>query len=310
MAWTLVDRSRDKWITLAGLSEFAVGTSASIIATTTTSFSISTPPNTHINRKNGRSKFFPYQLTFWSQSLVLLDHRRHTIAAPSSRPSIASNHSENARANFAEPPQKKQRSAALKIDWAQVTTSLGLRGQTAASLQAFKKRNDDVRRKVQQLSQQSTQVDFAHYRSVLKNQAIVDEIEKRFAAFKPATYDVSRQLKAIDAFEVEAVKNAEATKNQVDMTLKDLQKTLENIETARPFEDLTVVCGGISGLIITRVSVLILMWHFYYRMRLPLPSPRLTRRPPSWSPRAAGRCLDTRQVFSSFFHPVLNWFFD
>ena len=106
MAWTLVDRSRDKWITLAGLSEFAVGTSASIIATTTTSFSISTPPNTHINRKNGRSKFFPYQLTFWSQSLVLLDHRRHTIAAPSSRPSIASNHSENARANFAEPPQK------------------------------------------------------------------------------------------------------------------------------------------------------------------------------------------------------------
>ncbi|KAI7929929.1 hypothetical protein M0657_001614 [Pyricularia oryzae] len=183
MAWTLVDRSRDKWITLAGLSEFAVGTSASIIATTTTSFSISTPPNTHINRKNGRT---------------------------------------------------------LKIDWAQVTTSLGLRGQTAASLQAFKKRNDDVRRKVQQLSQQSTQVDFAHYRSVLKNQAIVDEIEKRFAAFKPATYDVSRQLKAIDAFEVEAVKNAEATKNQVDMTLKDLQKTLENIETARPFEDLTV----------------------------------------------------------------------
>ncbi|KAH8838185.1 ATP synthase d subunit [Pyricularia oryzae] len=132
------------------------------------------------------------------------------------------------------------RSAALKIDWAQVTTSLGLRGQTAASLQAFKKRNDDVRRKVQQLSQQPTQVDFAHYRSVLKNQAIVDEIEKRFAAFKPATYDVSRQLKAIDAFEVEAVKNAEATKNQVDMTLKDLQKTLENIETARPFEDLTV----------------------------------------------------------------------
>ena len=121
-----------------------------------------------------------------------------------------------------------------------MTTSLGLRGQTVASLQAFKKRNDDARRKVQQLSEQPTTVNFAKYRSVLKNQAIVDEIEKRFVAFKPATYDVSRQLKAIEAFEVEAVRNAEATREKVDLELKDLEKTLTNIETARPFEDLTV----------------------------------------------------------------------
>ncbi|KAF9871929.1 hypothetical protein CkaCkLH20_10561 [Colletotrichum karsti] len=132
------------------------------------------------------------------------------------------------------------RSAALKLDWAKVTTSLGLRGQTVASLQAFKKRNEDARRKVQTLSELPTTVDFAHYRSVLKNQAVVDEIEKRFSAFKPATYDVSRQIKAIEAFEVEAIKNAEATKDKVDLELKDLQKTLTNIETARPFEDLTV----------------------------------------------------------------------
>lgn len=117
---------------------------------------------------------------------------------------------------------------------------MGLRGQTVASLQAFKKRNDEVRRKVQALSEQSTSVDFAHYRSILKNTAVVDEIEKRFNAFKPATYDVSRQLKAIDAFEVEAVRNAEATKETVELELKDLEKTLKNIETARPFEDLTV----------------------------------------------------------------------
>jgi hypothetical protein len=135
---------------------------------------------------------------------------------------------------------RKQRSAALKVDWAKITTSLGLRGQTVASLQAFKKRNDDVRRKVQMLSELPTTVDFAHYRSVLKNQAIVDEIEKRFNAFQPATYDLNRQLKAIEAFEVEAIKNAEATKEKVDLELKDLEKTLKNIETARPFEDLTV----------------------------------------------------------------------
>jgi septation ring formation regulator EzrA len=135
----------------------------------------------------------------------------------------------------------KQRSAALKVDWAKVTTSLGLRGQTVASLQAFKKRNDDARRKLQLLSEQPTTVDFSAYKSTLKNQAVVDEIERRFKEFKPATYDVSRQLKAIEAFEVEAVKNAEATKEKVDMQLTDLEKTLKNIEEARPFEDLTVV---------------------------------------------------------------------
>ncbi|KAI5924447.1 hypothetical protein F4810DRAFT_121407 [Camillea tinctor] len=132
------------------------------------------------------------------------------------------------------------KSAALKLDWVKVTSSLGLRGQTVASLQAFKQRNENARRKVQALSEQPTTVDFAHYRSILKNRAVVDEIEKRFAAFKPATYDVARQLKAIEAFEVEAVKNAQATKEKVDLELKDLQATLTNIETARPFDQLTV----------------------------------------------------------------------
>ncbi|KAJ5768982.1 ATP synthase subunit d [Penicillium odoratum] len=132
------------------------------------------------------------------------------------------------------------RSAALKVDWTKVTTSLGLRGQTAASLQSFKKRNDDARRKVQLLSEQPQTVDFSHYRKVLKNQAIVDEIENHFKTFKPASYDVSRQLKAIDAFEAQAIQNAEQTKGKVEAELVNLQKTLQNIETARPFEDLTV----------------------------------------------------------------------
>lgn len=140
----------------------------------------------------------------------------------------------------ANPPS--QRSAALKLDWAKVTTSLGLRGQTAASLQAFKKRSDDARRKVQVLSDMPQTVDFAAYRKQLKNQAVVDEIENHFKTFKPATYDVSRQIKAIEAFEAQAVKNAEETRGAVEMELQALDKTLENIETARPFEDLTVVC--------------------------------------------------------------------
>jgi len=132
------------------------------------------------------------------------------------------------------------RSAALKLDWQAITNNLGLRGQTVASLQAFKKRSEDARRRVQMLSEQPSKVDFSYYRSILKNQAIVDEIENHFKTFKPATYDVGRQIKAIEAFEQQAIKNAEETKGRVDMELKDLDKTLKNIEEARPFEDLTV----------------------------------------------------------------------
>jgi len=132
------------------------------------------------------------------------------------------------------------RSAALKLDWQAITTNLGLRGQTVASLQAFKKRNEDARRKVQALSEQPQTVDFKQYRSLLKNQAVVDEIENHFKTFKPATYDVQRQIKAIETFETQAIKNAEETKGRVDMELKDLEKTLKNIEEARPFDELTV----------------------------------------------------------------------
>lgn len=91
------------------------------------------------------------------------------------------------------------------------------------------------------LSEQPQEIDFSQYRSLLKNQAIVDEIERDFKAFKPATYDVGRQIRAIEAFEAQAIKNAKETKGKVDAELTDLEVTLKNIEEARPFEDLTVV---------------------------------------------------------------------
>lgn len=192
-----------------------------------------------------------------------------------------------------------------------MTSSLGLRGQTVASLQAFKQRNENARRKVQALSELPTQVDFAQYRSVLKNTAVIDEIEKRFSAFQPAKYDVSRQLKAIEAFEVEAVKNAEATKEKVDLELKDLEATLTNIETARPFEELTVVCYNnavMEGLVVIATgrstreeeerSIHANMRVFAYRTRSPRQNPPSTRRRPSWCPRAAGPFRDTRYELS------------
>lgn len=162
---------------------------------------------------------------------------------------------------------------------------------------------------MQALSELPTTVDFAHYRSVLKNQAVVDEIEKRFGAFQPTKYDVSRQLKAIEAFEVEAVKNAEATKEKVDLELKDLEATLKNIETARPFEELTVVCyAAAAATAATRNAEAVGrgarkkrkreidadLHACVYRTKLPRRNPQSTRRRRSWCPRAAGPFRDTR----------------
>ena len=129
----------------------------------------------------------------------------------------------------------------MKIDWAKVGTQLGLKGQTATALQQFKARNDNARRKLAQLQEQASTVDFANYRQQLSNSKVVDEVERHFKEFKPVTYDVGRQIKAIEAFENQAVKNAQETKGLVDKELEDLEKTLGNIEQARPFEDMTVV---------------------------------------------------------------------
>jgi len=96
---------------------------------------------------------------------------------------------------------------------------------------------------VQVLSEQPQTVDFAYYRDILSNRAVIDEVENAVKGFKVQSYDVSRQLKAIDAFEAQAVKNAEETAGLVATELQDLEKTLKNIESARPFDELTVVCS-------------------------------------------------------------------
>ncbi|AET38878.1 F1F0 ATP synthase subunit d Ecym_3391 [Eremothecium cymbalariae DBVPG len=132
------------------------------------------------------------------------------------------------------------KSAANKLDWAKVISSLKLGGKTATQLTQFKKRNDEARRQLFELESQPKTVDFSHYRSVLKNSEIVDKIETYFSSYKPVSVDVSKQLSRIEAFEARALKNAEETELVVAQELKDLQETLKNIESARPFDELTV----------------------------------------------------------------------
>ncbi|KAG0239187.1 ATP synthase d subunit [Actinomortierella wolfii] len=131
------------------------------------------------------------------------------------------------------------KSAANAIDWSRLA-NIGLKKETVAALTAFRKRNEEARRILADLKEQKTTVDFAHYRQVLKNQAVVDEVEKAFKSFKPTTYDVSAQIKSIEAVEAKALDRAKQTATKVESELADLEATLKNIETSRPIEDLTV----------------------------------------------------------------------
>ena len=110
-------------------------------------------------------------------------------------------------------------------------------------------------------STQPTTVNFAHYRSALKNNAIVDQAEKLLKDFKPVTYDVNSHIKVIETFEAKAVfaclslvfavgvtdapflfkvAKAKEAEEKIDSELKTLQQTLADIEEARPFDQLTV----------------------------------------------------------------------
>ena len=118
--------------------------------------------------------------------------------------------------------------------------ALSLTPQTTAALTSFRKRNVDAHTKRNALNAARKDVDFAYYRSVLKNQAIIDEIEKAAKAFKPVTYDVSTMLKSIETFEKEAIRNAEDTEKKISEQLVDLEATIKNIDQARAPDDLSV----------------------------------------------------------------------
>ncbi|KAI8854178.1 hypothetical protein BC829DRAFT_424533 [Chytridium lagenaria] len=124
------------------------------------------------------------------------------------------------------------RSAVTKIDWAALGSKL--KPETVAAVNAFRRRHADLVKTVSELKEQNTTINFEQYRSVLKNQKVVNDAEKAFAAFKPATYDLSEQLRIIQQQE------AKATQKKVNVELLELNELLTNIETARPVDQLTV----------------------------------------------------------------------
>lgn len=96
--------------------------------------------------------------------------------------------------------------AAAAIDWSKLTVSLGLKKETVAALQAFRKRNDEARRVVSALKEQKTDINFEHYRKILKNKSIVNEAENALRAFEPAKIDLTTQMRAVETIEAKAVR--------------------------------------------------------------------------------------------------------
>lgn len=127
-----------------------------------------------------------------------------------------------------------------KLDWAKVISTLGLTGKTASTLTAFKKRNDDAKKEHLSLTEKPATIDFDHYKSVLSNANVINEVEKAVNGFKPVTYDVSKTIKTIEMFEQKAVENAKLTEKSVMDEVTQLQQTLKDIEGSRPFDQLTV----------------------------------------------------------------------
>ncbi|KAJ3342284.1 ATP synthase d subunit [Gonapodya sp. JEL0774] len=130
------------------------------------------------------------------------------------------------------------KSAATKIDWATLTSNL--RPETVASLSAFRRRHGDLSAQIAELRSQLKPIDFTSYRQSLQNTKVVDEAEKAIKGFVPAKYDVSEQIKLINAQEAKTLALAERTAAKVEVEVKELGELLKNIENARPVDQLTV----------------------------------------------------------------------
>ncbi|KAI5479850.1 ATP synthase D chain, mitochondrial [Pseudohyphozyma bogoriensis] len=132
------------------------------------------------------------------------------------------------------------KAAQVAVDWARITGKLGLPKETLQALSSFRKRAADARLQHAQVTEHKAEIDFEHYRKILKNKSVVDEGEKLFKGFKPADYDVAAQLKTIEAFEGKALESAKAVVSATESELTGLNATLKNIEDARPFDQLSL----------------------------------------------------------------------
>ncbi|KAJ1499107.1 ATP synthase d subunit [Coelomomyces lativittatus] len=126
------------------------------------------------------------------------------------------------------------------LDLAKLAAALKLKQETTQALNAFRKRHEELLRMVGELQESRQSIDFQSYRSILKNQKIVDEAESVFKNYVPSAFPLEAQFKVIQAFQTISLEKAAETERQLQEQLKDLNETLKNIKEARPVEELSM----------------------------------------------------------------------
>ncbi|KAJ1330694.1 hypothetical protein BSLG_009146 [Batrachochytrium salamandrivorans] len=128
--------------------------------------------------------------------------------------------------------------AAARIDWSALSTKL--KPETMASVNSFRRRHSDLLKTVTDLREHQVTIDFTRYKSVLKNQKVVEEAERAIKGFRPATVDLSEQLRMVADQEAKAIAAAKKTTSKIEAEMVELKALLTNIETARPLEQMTM----------------------------------------------------------------------
>ncbi|KAJ1499586.1 ATP synthase d subunit [Coelomomyces lativittatus] len=91
------------------------------------------------------------------------------------------------------------------LDLAKLAAALKLKQETTQALNAFRKRHEELLRMVGELQESRQSIDFQSYRSILKNQKIVDEAESVFKNYVPSAFPLEAQFKVIQAFQTISV---------------------------------------------------------------------------------------------------------
>ena len=95
--------------------------------------------------------------------------------------------------------------AVTKINWGDLFAAASKVPKVSAGLVEFKKSYDEMKRELETLQAQKTEINFNHYKSVLKNKSIVDKLEKTYKNFAPIKYDHNDAISIIEKYEKIAV---------------------------------------------------------------------------------------------------------
>ncbi|KAJ1549403.1 ATP synthase d subunit, partial [Nowakowskiella sp. JEL0078] len=94
------------------------------------------------------------------------------------------------------------KSIATRIDWNALSSKL--KPDTIAALNSFRSRHSELTKTISDLKEHQATINFDAYRAILSNKAVVDEAERALKAFKPATFDLTEQIRIIDQQEAKA----------------------------------------------------------------------------------------------------------